>query len=184
MKRFTFFLILLLAVVGCTLDTDKNKSTATPNPTASATGIATVGAGNQVQVFLIALEDNGTSGPAVGCGDSAVAVNRDVALPSDIEGIITTALGQLFSIHDQTYGEFGLYNALYQAQLAVDSVVLDEAGHATVNLSGTFSLSGVCEDARFRAQIEETIRQFPEVTGVSVLINGEALEDIVSGQGS
>lgn len=131
---------------------------------------------DRVNLYFIALEDNGRSGKKIGCNDSVVPVEIQI-VPT--RAPLTAALEQLFAVHSQYYGESGLYNALYQSSLHVDSAAVQQ-GRATIYLSGTFQLGGVCDDPRFAAQIEETALQFPTVGEVVVFINGRRLEDILS----
>ena len=132
-----------------------------------------------VQVFLIALEDDGQSGRQIGCGDSAVPVQ--VVVPHT-QGVLRAALEALLSIQDRYYGESGLYNALYQSDLRVERVTIED-GEAVVNLSGTLMLGGVCDNPRVEAQLEETALQFSTVSRVSVFVNGVPLEGLLSGEG-
>jgi hypothetical protein len=54
-------------------------------------------------------------------------------------------------------------------------------GSALVNLAGTYVRSDDrCDDSRVRAQVWSTIRQFPEVKTVKVLLNGNLLGDILA----
>jgi hypothetical protein len=129
-----------------------------------------------VQVFLIALEDNGQSGKLVGCGDSAVPVQVTTA---PTQGVLRVALEALLSIKEQFYGESGLYNALYQSDLRVEGVTIED-GLATIHLSGTLMLSGVCDNPRVEAQIEETALQFSTVSQVAVFVNDVPLEEVLS----
>lgn len=150
-----------------------------PLPTAAAATPTAPGLGaarTTVQVFLIAVDDNGRSGTLVGCGDSAIPVQ--VGIPAT-PGVLRAALGALFSIGQQFYGESGLYNALYQSNLQVDSVTI-ESGTAIIYLSGALQLGGECDSPRVEAQIEQTALQFATVRQVSVFLNGEALEDVLS----
>ena len=132
-----------------------------------------------LQVFLIALEDGGQSGQEVGCGDSAVPVQ--VAVPRT-QGVLRAALQALLSMRDQYYGQSGLYNALYQSDLRVEGVTIED-GEAIVNLSGTLLLGGVCDNPRVEAQLEQTALQFSTVSRVSVFVNGVPLEDLLSEEG-
>lgn len=136
--------------------------------------------GNQVSevtIFLVALEDGGASGPAIGCGNSLVAVTRPVG-PTDRP--IEAALNELFAIQEQFYGESGLYTALYQSDLVVESALVDASGVATVALSGPYMLGGACDTPRFAAQIEQTVLAAPGVNAVNILLNGQALEEALS----
>jgi spore germination protein GerM len=132
-----------------------------------------------VQIFLIALEDNGLSGDKIGCDDSVVPVEAEVPYT---QGVLRAALEELLSIQDQYYGQSGLYNALYQSHLQVENVVLED-GVATVNLTGSLVLGGVCDSPRVKAQIEETALQFSTVREVRVFVNGVSLDDLLSQQG-
>jgi hypothetical protein len=143
---------------------------AAPSPAAAQT---------TVQVFLIAVGDNGQSGNLIGCGDSAIPVQ--VAIPAT-EGVLRAALQALFSVKDQYYGQSGLYNALYQSDIQVGTVTI-ESGTAIINLTGTLGLGGECDNPRVEAQIEQTAFQFPTVKRVLVFLNGRALEDVLSLKG-
>jgi spore germination protein GerM len=135
----------------------------------------------QVNIYLIAIGDNGNTGKAVGCSDSLVPVPTQIQ-PG--EQPIKAALEALFSIHDQFVGSSGLYNALYQSQLQVDQVNVDANGVADVRLSGTYQLGGECDDPRFKAQIEETALQFPQVKQANIFINNKPLDEILSERGT
>jgi hypothetical protein len=63
--------------------------------------------------------------------------------------------------------------------VSVDSVTVVD-GVATVQMSGTYSIAGVCEHPRIQGQLEETVLAFPNVDEVEIFINGESLDDILS----
>ena len=131
----------------------------------------------QVKVYLVAIGDNGKSGPMIGCQDSLVAVDRDIP---QTQGALQAALKELFSIKDKFYGQSGLYNALSASSLDVVKVVIDSNGLATINLSGTLSLAGECDNPRVQGQIEYTARQFSTVKDVAIFLNDKALKDVLS----
>jgi hypothetical protein len=134
---------------------------------------------NQVTFYLVALEDDGKSGVKIGCGDSLVAVTQ----PVDATNVpVNVALEKLFSYKTQFVGESGLYTALYQSDLKVDSVDRGPAGDVRVALSGTVALGGVCDNPRFQGQIEQTILASSGASAVNVTINGKPLSEIVSGR--
>ncbi len=133
---------------------------------------------SSVNLYFIALNDNGQSGKKIGCNDSVIPVQVSI---EPTTAPLRAALEKLFSIKDQFYGQSGLYNALYQSNLHVDDAAVAN-GTATVHLSGNTALGGVCDDPRFGAQITETILQFPTVTNAVVYINGKRLEDFLSGR--
>jgi hypothetical protein len=132
-----------------------------------------------VQIYLIALEDNGQSGQPVGCGDSAIPVT--VETPHTQE-VLKASMETLLSMKEQFYGESGLYNALYQSDLQMESITL-ENGKAVINLVGTLMLGGVCDNPRVKAQLEATALQFSTVQEVSIFINGKPLDEALSLQG-
>ncbi len=142
--------------------------------------ISTPPSGTRVKIFLIAIDDNGKSGKKIGCNDSVVPVERPV--PST-QAPLAAALTELFSIHDRNYGQSGLYNALYQSTLKVDSTTIASA-KATVNLSGKVTLGGVCDNPRVKAQIEETALQFPTVSQVQVFVNNIPIDQVLSEKNS
>jgi LysM repeat protein len=125
-------------------------------------------------IYLIALEDNGQSGKQIGCNDSVVPVEVEIE-PANAP--LRAALEELFSIDSRFYGQSGLYNALYDSDLHVENIELVN-GQATIQVSGTMRLGGVCDVPRFKAQIQETALQFPTVNEVMVFINGESLDQI------
>jgi hypothetical protein len=132
---------------------------------------------DRVKIFLVALEDKGQSGPEIGCGDSLVAIDRDVA---PTKAPLTAAMTELLSVNDQYYGQSGFYNSLYQSELQIENITIDEQGLASIYLTGTYTLGGVCDGPRFEAQLVETARQFSTVKEVSIFINGKPLKEILS----
>lgn len=130
----------------------------------------------QVKIFLIAIGDNGVSGPMIGCGDSAIAVTRVVP---ETRAPLTAALNQLLSLHDKFLGQSGLYNALYQSNLQLQSVTL-VSGVATINLTGSLSLGGECDNPRVEAQLADTALQFSTVRTANIFLNGKPLKEVLS----
>ncbi len=126
-------------------------------------------------IYLIALEDNGSTGMQVGCGDSVVPVQIEI---EPTLGVLRAAIQQLLAIDDRFYGEGALYNALYRSDLSIDEISLTD-GVATIELSGDVSLGGVCDTPRFKAQLRQTALQFFTVDEVIIYINGELLDDVV-----
>ncbi len=133
-----------------------------------------------IQVYLVALEDNGQTGQLIGCGDSLVPVEQSAqAGAAEPEA----ALQALLAIKDQYYGQSGLYNALYQSDLQVENVQVDDAGQATIQLTGQVKLGGECDTPRFKSQLEQTALQFPSVQNAAILINGQPMQEVLSSQG-
>lgn len=147
-------------------------------PATLAPSTPTTGTGTEqtVKIVLIALEDNGQSGTLVGCGDSAIPIN--VTTPPT-QGVLRAALEKLLSAKQQFYGESGYYNALYQSDLRVASVTIEQ-GKAIIRLTGSLMLGGTCDAPRVEAQLEQTALQFSTVNDVAVFINDVPLEDALS----
>ena len=145
-------------------------------PPTSTSVLPTTAAEQMIKIVLIELEGNGQSGPLVGCGDSAVPIN--VAIPPT-QGVLRAALEKLFSAKQEFYGESGYYNALYQSDLEVASVRIEQ-GNAIIHLTGTIMLGGTCDAPRVQAQIEQTALQFSTVSDVTVFVNDVPLEDVLS----
>jgi hypothetical protein len=129
-----------------------------------------------VKLFLVAIGDNGASGKLIGCGDSLVPVEQQI-LPT--QGVLRAALELLLGIKQQYYGGSGLYNALYQSDLTIEDLRI-ENGKASIHLAGRLLLGGVCDNPRAEAQLVETARQFSTVDEVEILINGKPLKDVLS----
>ena len=147
-----------------------------PAPTGANPDPVNTAGPQMVKIFLIGEGDNGQGGDLVGCGDSAIPVFVQIA---PTQGVLRAALEKLLSIKDQFYGQSGLYNALYQSNLQVQSVTIHN-GVANVQLTGTMQLSGECDNPRVQAQIMDTILQFPTVTSADVFINGKTLQEALS----
>jgi LysM repeat protein len=122
-------------------------------------------------IHLVALNDNGP----IGCGDTLVPVT--VEIPAT-RAVLRASLDKLLSLHTQFYGESGLYNALYQSQLTIDDVRIDNRV-ATIRLSGQIVLGGVCDSPRVQAQLEQAALQFSTVDQVRIYINGNLLQDVL-----
>lgn len=141
---------------------------------------ATATPGHQrVFIFLIALEDNGQSGQFVGCGDSVIPVKINTTPSLEV---LRMSMEALLSMNEQYFGESGLYNSLYQSDLSLESISL-ENGKAVIHLTGSLILGGVCDNPRVEAQLEATALQFNTVNEVTIFINGKPLKEILSLQG-
>lgn len=127
-------------------------------------------------LYYIAVDDNGKSGEKIGCGDSAVAVKTaDVTTDS----VISSTFSRLLSDHNQYYGESGLYNVLYNADLVyVSSSVSGDT--VTVYLTGTLNLAGVCDNPRVQAQLEMAAKIAAGVTKTNIFINSKPLSEVLS----
>lgn len=181
-KSFAFLLVLTLLLSACAEESLPSEVETTPpalgedEPTESDP---------MMEIALIALEDDGISGPLVGCGDSIVSVYQEDGTALNSDEKVQDALTALFSIEDQYYGESGLYNALYQSDLSVDSVSVSSE-EVQVELSGVLLSGGTCDDPRIQAQIRETILDnagVPASTPLAITLNGTSLDSLLNGKG-
>ncbi len=181
-RSFPLELLILLALLallsGCNFPTQTPAVTpGVPNPTIPPLpGSGDTPVPQTVDIYLIALGDAGQTGSEIGCGDSAVPV--PVQIPPT-EGVLRAAMQQLLSIDQQYYGQSGLYNALYQSNLNIDNISIDN-GVASISLSGSLVLGGVCDNPRVEAQLVQTATQFSTVQSAEIYINGKLLQDVLS----
>ena len=124
-----------------------------------------------IKFYLIIPEDNGQSGPLVGCGDSAIAVWRDRARTGSLAGDIRASLEELFSIETMAYGQSGFVHSLHDADLTVQRVVAKEDA-VVIDLTGTLQLVGTCGDARMETQVLLTVFQYPGFDNALITVNG------------
>jgi hypothetical protein len=146
-----------------------------PAPTASQIPVK-----GTLKAVLIAIGDAGQSGEKIGCDDSAVVIDLPITSTGNPYRDVLQAL---IDQRQQFYGESGLYNALYQSTLQIQDAALDSDGKLTVQFSGSLMLGGECDDPRAKAQLEGTLRQFPEVKDVAIFVNGVPLDQLLSGRG-
>ncbi len=144
--------------------------TPAPSPTAGS-GLFT-----RASIYLIAVGDAGQSGELIGCDDSAVPVEVEI---EPTIAPLTAALERLFAFDPEAEGYPELYNVFQQSDLTVDGINI-VAGEATIALSGELVLGGVCDNPRVEAQLERTALQYSTVDQVSITLNGEPLEDVLS----
>jgi hypothetical protein len=96
-----------------------------------------------------------------------------------VEEDVATALRRLFS---KVKGAGELVNPAYLSNIEVQSVTFTPySGLVDVRLSGTYVRSGDrCDDSRVRAQVWTTIRQFPGVEEVYILLKDSLLGDLLA----
>lgn len=129
-----------------------------------------------VMIYLVALNDNGRSGQKIGCDDSLVPVKVSI---TPTLGVLRAALVHLLGIKTPYYGQSGLYNALYQSDLSIESLVVQN-GEALIQLKGKLLLGGVCDNPRVQSQLTEIALQFSTVKKVRVYVNNTPLENLLS----
>src|SRR5690606_13117177 len=128
-----------------------------------------------IQLYLVALEDNGQGGQQVGCGDSLVPVNKTLHTATPL----ADAVRELLAIKDEHYGQSGLYNSLWKSSVHLDSASISN-GVATVKLSGDLTLSGECDNPRVLEQLKATITQFDSVNSATILLNDQPLSEALA----
>jgi hypothetical protein len=126
-----------------------------------------------VQVYLVALGDNGKAGKKIGCDDSLVPVTRTIKaagapLRASIEELL--ALPRDYDEHLKNYW-FG--EGLKVADVSI------RGGVATIRITGQLAVAGVCDEPRIESQMNETARQFRTVRRVKVFVNGRTLAQAI-----
>ena len=150
--------------------------TATPTTTATVTKVPqNVQEGNVIYAYMI-MKDSG--GP-IGCGDTAIPIITGYARSGDIAQDVSIALSNVFQKSEYVAG---LYNPAFRSNISVGDVQFKpDSGEVVVNLAGTYVRSGDrCDNARVRAQVWQTIRQFPGVKSVQVYLNDNLLGDVLA----
>lgn len=189
------FLILLLLTSACSAavpasptvtatspPTNTAIPSATPQPTITPTlqATAVTSEPQTVNLYLVAIGDNGASGELIGCGDSLVTV--EVAI-EPTNAVLRAALTALLSLPaDATYGQSGLYNTLYLSDLQIESLEIT-GRQAIVRLTGDLIYGGECDIPRIEAQLTSIALQFSTVDSVRVYINGTLLSDLLDLRG-
>ncbi|HEV2856746.1 MAG TPA: GerMN domain-containing protein [Thermoanaerobaculia bacterium] len=158
-------IVLLSVLAGCR----RNEAPQDVNATAKV---------RKARIFLIAIEDHGSAGPAVGCGDSAVPVEADLPAPSPaLWGSLETLLSA-----GKRYESAGFYNALANSPLRVERI--DRSGSTVrIYLNGYLEIGGECDSPRVLSQLTETATQFPDVEKAEIFLDGKPLERLLSGKG-
>lgn len=112
---------------------------------------------------------------SIGCGDGLDPLENYIHESLSEEQKVRVALEALFEDKEQINPKLNHYNALYQSELTVDSVLWTPE-IVTVALSGTLISGGTCDDPRIETQIMETIKaNLSSDAIISVSINGDDL---------
>jgi hypothetical protein len=129
---------------------------------------------SEVNIALIAIDPDGAGD--IGCGDTVELVTLPASGTGN-EAKVQSALEELFGITDQNYGESGLYNALYQSSLSVENILWDGTNLA-VDVTGSMTSGGVCDDPRIEAQILRTVAEnAPTGAKITVAIDDEGITE-------
>jgi Sporulation and spore germination len=188
MKKLIALLVSTLLIAGCATTTApiSDNTDNTDNIETSPISV-TIEQVMAYKIFYIAPEDNGASGKKIGCDDSIVAVEgtpttTDTKSLSSTGYRMNTAYQELLTNKDLEYGESGLQNTLASSNLIVENITINK-DTAEVKLSGELITGGTCDSPRVEAQLTEIALQFADITTVSILINEEPLESVLSLKG-
>ncbi len=155
--------------------------TETPIPTVLPTSTEISSKPQTVLIYLVAIGDNGVSGEMIGCGDSLVPV--EVAI-EPTQAVLRSALITLLNLApEMTYGQSGLYNALYLSDLQIESLDIVER-EAIIRLTGTLITGGECDIPRIEAQLTAIALQFSTIDSVTIYVNSTLLQDLLDLRGN
>lgn len=172
MKKYIGVIIILLGLlfVSVLLKPKDTSIRSTPTPTV-APSIPSI----EVNLSYVLLEDNGVNGELIGCGDSLVALPHTISSTNPLQ----TTLEYLLSSEGKIPQDDGLYSALSNSELVLDSITQNE-NEVVVKLRGEIMLGGVCDNPRLKAQLEKTIQQFTNGKKIMIFINEVNLNDLLS----
>lgn len=130
---------------------------------------------------FIAMGDDGARGDEIGCGDSAVAVPYTTTTIAPLGEVYRAELAAHGTRDErgEHYDDTDLYNALYRSELHYSGADIS-GGHATVDLTGDLEMGGECDIPRVRTQLTAPALQFDNVDSVSVRINDQDLDELLS----
>jgi hypothetical protein len=122
--------------------------------------------GDQVEtetatIYLVMQGEALSLSPTFGCDDVLVPVEVDVVKRDTVEGRVVAAINRLVGYQHPT-----LANALRNANLSIQSVTVS-GNTTTVNLTGSLSLGGACDEPRVVEQLTATVRG---VTGTAQVV--------------
>jgi hypothetical protein len=127
-------------------------------------------------IYYVAIDDNGVSGPLIGCGDSLVATTT---APVRFTDQVRPSIEALLANKSRDVGLSGLVNALYQSNLSYAGGELT-GSTITINLTGQFMLGGVCDIPRAKAQLEYTAMAAAGATSAQLFVNGRPIDEVLS----
>ncbi|EMR00609.1 GerMN domain-containing protein [Paeniglutamicibacter gangotriensis] len=137
-------------------------------PAQPSSGTNAASATSPLTIFYVAVDDQGKSGPLVGCGDSIVATETGpVIYASQVEAAMSTLLED----KDAEHGQSGLVNTLSASELTYVSASVS-GDTVTVELSGEILSGGTCDDPRIIAQLTHTAMVAAGTGEAVILING------------
>ncbi len=160
--------------------TPKPLPTITPERILIPTQLASSEGLDHINIYLVAMGDNGASGKYIGCGDSLVPV--EIQIPVTM-GVLRAAINELLKLQGQTkIGQSELYNALSLSKLTLEDVAVID-GEAIIEFSGTLIYGGECDIPRIEEQFYALALQFSTVDRVVVTVNGVPLQTLLDLRG-
>ncbi|HEX2621034.1 MAG TPA: hypothetical protein VHL11_12825, partial [Phototrophicaceae bacterium] len=122
-------------------------------------------------------------GKAIGCEDSAVAVENTRPASGKLEIDLQTAVQGLFNLRQELLTD-AYHNPWSGRDITVSSVKItnDRADIILVAIN-PMTLSGVCADASLRATLLLTVFQFPTINSAFITFNGTNLKLIFDASG-
>ncbi|PVE17842.1 hypothetical protein DDA93_09825 [Arthrobacter sp. Bz4] len=127
-------------------------------------------------IYYVAVDDNGVSGPLIGCGDSLIATTTAPVRFTDQVG---PSMETLLANKSRDVGMSGLVNVLYQSSLTYVGGELN-GNTITIWLTGQFMLGGVCDIPRAKAQLEYTAMAAAGATSARVFVNNRLIDEVLS----
>jgi hypothetical protein len=135
---------------------------------------------DHINIYLVAMGDNGASGKYIGCGDSLVPV--EIQIPPTM-GVLRAAINELLKLQGQAeYSGSGLMNSLYLSDLELEQAAVID-GEAVIEFSGTLIYGGECDIPRIEEQLKALALQFSTVGAVTITVNGVPLETLLDLRG-
>jgi hypothetical protein len=93
--------------------------------------------------------------PQTGGEEACANTPRSAIYNTQSKDLTRAALEKLFAIKTQYYGNNKLYNALWESNLAIESIT-NKDNRVVIALNGTFKLEGTCDPAFAEVQITQT----------------------------
>lgn len=147
-------------------------NTRSSTPTSSSAQPSTAA----LTIFYVAVDDQGKSGPKIGCGDSMVATE---SAPETFTDQVEASIKMLLNDKSSEHGQSGLVNALAASDLRfIDSMISGD--EVAIDLSGTVSSGGTCDDPRIIEQLKYTAKTAAGVGSARILIDGIDIGKVLS----
>lgn len=175
-STFTALIVIVVVLVGISgVNWWLHRHDKTPNSHATDSSETTTDTKTRLRLYFIALGDKGASGTSLGCGDSLIETDTEAVGTTDK---LQETFERLLASHDQTYGDTGLYNPLYQSQLTFVSGQVS-GDTVTVKLSGTIKQAGECDTPRIQAQLTSVAKAATGATHATITVNNKSLDKVL-----